>query len=131
MQVRIKAFSKVMEFFEKRAWLCWTLTLIYAGIIFYFSSFPMPPTPLVFDIPDTIKHIVEYTGLGGLLFVSFLSIGKKKKSALFFAIIFASLYGISDEIHQFFVPGRVCSLIDMSSDAIGGFIGSFFGISQK
>jgi VanZ family protein len=28
-------------------------------------------------------------------------------------------YGIVDEVHQSFVPGRVCSVVDVLSDAFG------------
>ncbi len=31
----------------------------------------------------------------------------------------AVLYGVVDELHQSFVPGRVCSLADLMSDALG------------
>jgi VanZ family protein len=41
-------------------------------------------------------------------------------------VIIAVLYGASDEIHQYFVPGRVCDIFDLVADSIGGFIGAFF-----
>ena len=34
------------------------------------------------------------------------------------------LYGITDELHQYFVPGRDCSIFDLTADAIGGFSGA-------
>ena len=39
------------------------------------------------------------------------------------------LFAISDEIHQFFVPGRGCEVTDMIIDSIGGFIGVFMAIA--
>lgn len=35
------------------------------------------------------------------------------------AWLVASLYGVVDELHQSYVPGRVCSVADLASDAIG------------
>ncbi|MCK5081916.1 MAG: VanZ family protein, partial [Candidatus Omnitrophica bacterium] len=34
-------------------------------------------------------------------------------------------YGISDEIHQSFVPGRNAGIIDIIADTIGGAAGGF------
>jgi VanZ family protein len=35
------------------------------------------------------------------------------------AVIFSILYGISDEIHQLFVVGRVCSVEDVMINTLG------------
>lgn len=35
------------------------------------------------------------------------------------AWLLASLYGVVDELHQSYVPGRVCSFADFASDAVG------------
>ena len=35
------------------------------------------------------------------------------------AIIAASIYGASDEYHQYFVPGRVCDWVDWVADTLG------------
>jgi len=36
----------------------------------------------------------------------------------------SSVYGVLDEIHQYFVPGRVCALSDMLINAFGAFLGA-------
>lgn len=38
---------------------------------------------------------------------------------LLYTIVFTVLYGLSDEFHQFFVPGRDPSLLDLFADAGG------------
>lgn len=35
------------------------------------------------------------------------------------AWLIASLYGVVDELHQGYVPGRMCSFADFASDAVG------------
>ena len=35
------------------------------------------------------------------------------------ALLFTALFGIADEIHQYFVPGRLCSLFDALLDTCG------------
>lgn len=42
-----------------------------------------------------------------------------KMNAYVFAITFAILFGITDELHQFFVPGRDCSGLDVFFDGVG------------
>ena len=40
------------------------------------------------------------------------------------AVIGASLYGVSDEFHQLFVPGRMCDPMDWLVDTAGAALGS-------
>lgn len=40
-----------------------------------------------------------------------------------FAWLLSTAYGMIDEWHQYFVPGRVCSAADLLSDAIGSGLG--------
>jgi len=39
-------------------------------------------------------------------------------------VILATLYGISDEVHQAFVPGRNASPWDVVADGLGGVMGA-------
>ena len=41
-----------------------------------------------------------------------------------FSIKFTCLYAAGDEIHQFFVPGRACSIIDVFIDSRGAVFGT-------
>lgn len=41
------------------------------------------------------------------------------------AIIFSSFFGLSDEIHQAFVPARDASAADFAADVTGSIAGSF------
>ena len=66
-------------------------------------------------------HFTEYLILG--LLVSNLIKNYNKKT--YIAILICILYAISDEFHQFFVPGRSCQLMDMIIDSIGSILGIF------
>lgn len=44
---------------------------------------------------------------------------KKQKIKSLVIFLFCLLYAVSDEIHQYFVPGRACRLFDVFVDAIG------------
>ena len=39
---------------------------------------------------------------------------------------FGCLYGITDELHQLFVPGREASVIDVAVDTLGSLLGGIF-----
>jgi len=44
---------------------------------------------------------------------------------LILSVLLSSLYGISDEIHQYFVPYRDADLIDVLADMLGGIMGVY------
>lgn len=65
-------------------------------------------------------HFSEYFVLGLLAFLTTVTFNKHKLCIrLATAFVFCVLYSISDEIHQHFVPGRACRLIDMLIDSAG------------
>ena len=41
------------------------------------------------------------------------------------SVLLSCLYGISDEIHQYFVPYRSADLMDVLADMIGGIMGVY------
>lgn len=73
-------------------------------------------------------HIFEYMLLGFLILICLESwfIWNKKHKWLAFAI--GSLYAVSDEIHQYFIPGRSCEIMDMLIDSLGVFLGVLLAI---
>ena len=125
--------NRFLAFLESRPKIIWSIIFLYAALIFYFSSISNPPQPLspkdpLWDLMTTLEHVAEYTILGGLLYIGFNSLGgKTKEKAFTLAVLVASLYGASDEIHQYFVPNRYCDIKDFLADSAGGLIGSFAG----
>ena len=108
----------------------WLPAVLYAGAIFYLSSEPHPeehlPSFLLKDVSDKILHAVEYAVLGGLCYRAFRwgVSGQVASYALLFAIVTASLYGMTDEVHQFFVPFRESSWLDWLADTAGATVGA-------
>ncbi|HPC36309.1 MAG TPA: VanZ family protein [Candidatus Marinimicrobia bacterium] len=112
--------------------------ILYAVLIFGLSSFSKTPSV---KIPiwnfDKLVHMLEYTVFGILLMLAFRSnqIGKPMRRANFQSSILGVLYGLSDEIHQYFVPGRTSSLADLGADALGILLGVWIfnrlGVFQK
>lgn len=95
--------------------------VVYACIIFFLSSQQNLKPPIEFKISDKLFHLAEY----GILAILVLRAIKNKHSRIiplrpyFFGMAGSMIYGLSDEIHQHFVPGRFCSAWDFFADVIG------------
>lgn len=117
------------------AWY-WGPVCLYAGGIFYLSSLSEPHESLpslLEEVSDKVLHMVEYGLLGGLCYRAFRrSAGPAAaRFAVPLAIAAASAYGLSDEIHQAFVPLRESSWQDWVADAAGAVLGaSMYGAAE-
>jgi VanZ family protein len=82
----------------------------------------MPQSSQVYWTDFIIKktaHLIEYAILGLLNYRAFRGSGVVKKKALYFAFAISILYAASDELHQYFVPGRESRVRDVIIDAVG------------
>lgn len=112
-----------------RALIYWGPVALYAGLIFYLSaqSHPDEDLPSFLDIfGDKVLHAVEYAGLGALCYRAFRRgvSGLPASRVLLLAVVAASLYGITDEVHQLFVPFRESSWQDWVADTVGAVLGA-------
>ncbi len=64
-------------------------------------------------------HVTEYAVLGVLLMGCLQSFNVSMPHLGRYALIAGILYAASDELHQYFVPGRACQLRDVMIDGIG------------
>lgn len=101
----------------------WLPVIIYMSFIYYLSSLSNPIKEIIpislfsyFDFKRFIYHIVEY-GVLSLLLYRTLKITSKNPQTL--AVLIAIVYAITDEMHQYFVPGRISSVFDVSIDSFG------------
>lgn len=100
------------------------LCIIYAGIIFGISSVPGNRLPSI-SVSDYFIHFLGYVALGSLLMWwrlhnSSVSIAV----AMCQAIFLGSLYGLADELHQYFVPNRYADPVDWVADTLGSAVGA-------
>ena len=77
------------------------------------------------NISHFIRKTAHFTIFAALGFFAFLTSGQRKLLCKGTAavLIFCGLYAVSDEIHQYFVPGRACMLRDMLLDTCGSLAG--------
>lgn len=95
----------------------WIFVYGYCVLIFFFSSLPVFEVPGIPSGYDWMKHFVEYLILTILVFLAFrYSHFKTNTVAATFLFIF--LFALSDEIHQFFVPGRFFEVKDILMDVL-------------
>ena len=108
----------------------WLPVALYAGTIFFLSAQSHPdeqlPSFLLKDVSDKVLHAVEYAGLAVLCYRTFRWAAGPSvaRQALVLAIVTASIYGITDEVHQFFVPFRESSWLDWLADTAGATVGA-------
>jgi VanZ family protein len=101
------------------------LLLLWMGVIFGFSTLPgketAGPPPLWYFIERKGAHVVEYAILMLLSFNFFRrSFTRESLSrVLLVSASFALMYGATDELHQYFVPGRGAKLTDVLIDGGG------------
>lgn len=97
----------------------WGPALAFMAAIFGLSSMSAPPSPA--NVSDKLEHFVAY-GVLALLTLRATSGGRwagVSWTAVAVAWCIAVGYGISDEFHQSFVPGRTADPADVAADAVG------------
>jgi len=96
----------------------WGPFIAALAVVFWLSS--LSDVPGARYVWDKALHGVGYTGLGLLALRAFHGGFKPLRLApTLFAAAAVVLWGISDEFHQSFVPGRDASAWDVVADAIG------------
>lgn len=102
------------------------LALAWAGLVFYLSSKsdPLPFSISSFVGEDKVLHACAYGVLGALLALAAGGGRFQGRRAVVLAAALASLYGVTDELHQSFVPGRDTSAGDWAADTVGGLAGA-------
>ena len=98
--------------------------VLYAALIFGFSSESNPLPALTALVWDKALHATEYAGLAFLLCRAIRGEGVGWGPSIALAVIAASAYAGSDEWHQLWVPGRESDLLDWAADTVGAAVGS-------
>lgn len=95
-----------------------TPALLWMAVIFWLSSRRSLPTGGV-EVVSVLGHFTVYAVLTVLLYGGLRREGLAVRRAMLLALVLATLYGVTDEVHQSFVPGRDPDPLDLIVDAIG------------
>ncbi|MCP4406098.1 MAG: VanZ family protein [bacterium] len=104
----------------------WLPSIMYMSAIFFLSAQSNPQ--IGGDTPDYVLHALEYLLLALLLIRLLLSRPHDRhdfahwQRACLAGMLLAVAYGVSDEFHQYFTPGRHCSLQDVLADSFGALL---------
>lgn len=78
-----------------------------------------PTIQMVETIIRKLAHFTIYT-IGGFLIMNYAyTTDKTLKEKILYSVCFGGGYAITDEMHQFFVPGRSARLFDVGIDTLG------------
>ncbi len=96
--------------------------LLVMGAIFLLSHQPGD----AFDLPsfpglDKLAHMIIYGTLAAATIFAFAPETRQQKRwpVVAMVILIATIYGVSDEFHQSFIPGRSPDIIDVLADCAG------------
>jgi VanZ family protein len=106
--------------------LPWVPALAYMALIWTLSSMPLDLDLTHVPLRDKGVHLVEYAVLGLLLASAARRTWPDRslwRTALVAALL-ATLFGLSDELHQALVPGREADGLDLLADAVGSTAGA-------
>ena len=104
----------------------WLAVATWMGGIFYLSHQTAPLGAAVSESESIVAHLSLYAGLAFLFQWALTRGAVGRWPAVGWALIafaLTVLYGVSDEVHQAFVPGRTPSLMDIALDAAGATLG--------
>ena len=116
-----------MQTWTKSFIFSWLPLIVYCLLIYIQSAHPSPEELPSFKFMDKMLHFVAYGAMGILFYRAYqtLQIRNQRQWLVFLSIVSASLYGISDEIHQYFVPARHASFSDVIADILGAVCGVY------
>lgn len=100
----------------------WFPPVAWAALIFLLSSYPTKPVSKIYLKDFVVKktaHVIEYGIFAAFLYRAFKESGVRKKKAGVYSVLIAFFYGITDEFHQSFTPGRDPKVRDIIFDTIG------------
>lgn len=100
-------------------WAALAPLIVMAGIFYVSSRSQVPDLDGGRGLQDIAGHFTVYAALGASLALLFRSMGWGILRSLAAAIVLATLYGVSDEFHQSFVPNRHVDPKDVLVDFLG------------
>ena len=120
----VRVWSRVSASVEDMSvgtrFVIWAPVVLHMMFIFVLSSMSSPPT-LPGGLGDKSGHALLYCGLGALLVRAWAGGWRRPVTwgTAVAAVAAATLYGVTDEIHQHFVPHRQTDFADVLADAVG------------
>lgn len=101
--------------------LVWGPAAVWAAVLFSLSAIPNTGTGPDLPLPDKLVH-----GLSYAVFGTTLGFGRSRAAAPVrhaVLLVVGAAYGLTDEWHQMYVPGRTPEVADWVADVCGLLVG--------
>ena len=109
------------------------LPLLIMGAFYWLSTLPGTPSPddpalyaVFYWVPPSVQNALHVPTYAALAWAWHWTLGawlRVSSARAIVACAIASVYGVFDEWHQSFVPGRYASLTDVTLDVAGAALG--------
>jgi VanZ family protein len=100
------------------------MVVAWAVAIFAVSATPGSQLPGGFAFQG---HFIGYATFAALLFGA-LRLDHPDAASAVLSVVIASAYGVTDEIHQAFVPMRTPDVLDWAMDTVGAIAGATLSV---
>jgi VanZ family protein len=118
-------FTIVSALMTKKDFKYFIPALLWAVVMLIVSSIPyLVSPPFEFAMIDKVEHFSEYFILA--FWASFGYARSGRSTTFLTTLTICSVFGILDELHQLFIPGRSCDVFDMLADILGSAAGAGF-----
>lgn len=114
--------------------MLWLPPVVWAGVLFALSAGSGPAFAPPYPHIDKLEHAGAYGILGFLVARAAGGTWSLGAAATVLAGgLVAAAYGVTDEYHQSFTPGRMVEVADAIADGVGGFAGAaaFVAFSRR
>jgi len=104
--------------------------------LFALSAIPEPEradVPRIIMLPPTWQNLLHVPAYFILAMLWWRTLRTQKWSipaAVTAAVLVSAIYGVLDEVHQYFVPGRFLSLTDAVLNLIGALLGGAWALAR-
>ena len=119
-------YNPIIYWFEKYWFISLLIAIFFAGLIYYLSDTPSSGFPSGLGLITKFYHLGIFALLTAFLLLAIVRGKINNKSLIIIALLLSVAYAISDELHQFFVPGRHCAIKDVFIDTTGVLIATVF-----
>jgi VanZ family protein len=121
---------------QRKFFIYWLPVIALCAAIVVQSSYPSPDFGPFFPLKDKVLHMAAYGMLAALFYRACRVTWPGRLSPaqlLAISVCFATLFGVSDEIHQSFVAARQADAMDGVADFAGSVLGAlaYMGLTLR
>lgn len=100
------------------AWAWWLAAAGWMAVIFRMSALPGS------QVPGRLGSFGHFGGYAVLGLLVCMALGGTARKDVAMAVLICAVYGLTDEFHQSFVPGRSPDVFDWGVDTLGALSGA-------